>query len=73
MESQVNDIRQSIETPRFADQGYNSGNDLFVCPAGVSRQVWPWETTTQRTQRICAWGPGQNSIYEDASWIRRAR
>ncbi len=37
MQGQVNSIRQSTETSRFADQGYNSGDNLFACPAGASR------------------------------------
>ena len=34
-------MRQSTETSQFADQGYNSDNNLFACPADDSRQVWP--------------------------------
>ncbi len=39
MQGQVSGIRQSTETSRFADQGYNSVDNLFACPAGGSRQV----------------------------------
>ena len=44
-QSQVSGMRQSTETSWFTNQGYNSSNNLFACPAGASRQVWPWDTT----------------------------
>ncbi len=73
MEGQVSGMRQSTKTSQFADQGYNSGNNLFACPAGASCQICPREITTRRSQRICEIRPEQNSIYEDSTWIRRAR
>ncbi len=67
MQYQVSSIWQSTETSRFADQGYNSGYNLFACPACASRQVQPRDTKTWRSQRIHAFGLGRNSIYEDAT------
>ncbi len=72
MQSQVSSIRQSTKTSRFANQGYNSGDNLFACPACVSRRVWPRDITIRRIQCICAFELGRNGIYEDATWIRRA-
>ena len=72
MQSQVINIRQSSETWRFADQAYNSGNNLFTFPAGASRQVLPPVTTSRRSQPSLINGPGRNSINKDATWIRQA-
>ncbi len=72
MESQVSSIQQSTKTAWFADRGDNSGDILFAWPAGASCQVSPRDTTTQLSQRICAFGLGQNIIYNDVTWIRQA-
>ncbi len=72
MQGQVGGIRQSTEPSGFANQGYNSGNNLFARPAGASRQVWPRDTKTRRSQRICECRLGENGIYEDVTWIQPA-
>ncbi len=52
MQGQVGGIRQSTKTSQFADQGYNSGDNLFACLADASHHIWLRDTTTRRSQPI---------------------